>query len=329
MSQKQIVAARRAMGTRFELVLNGESESYLQGVAEAIFEEISRLDAKLSYYNDSSDINDINAHAAKRMVLADPPLFHLLTQAKAWSEKTGGAFDITIAPLLRCWGFVGGMGAKPDPEAIEEARKRVGMSHVRLYPECCGVEFDVEGVEIELGSIGKGYALDCAAEMLRDYEITSALLHGGTSSVCAIGAPPDAETWNIAIQKPFAQTEGEHIAHVSLKNNSLSVSAPTYKSFEHNGERYGHVIDARTGYPAPRHALAAIVCNSALEGDVCSTALLARGSEWLESFATLVSDGEALFARHGDGGDLLIERSALQNGRKELFQLIREPKSRD
>ncbi len=329
MKPVRVVAAHRAMGTRFELVLYGESERYLQGVAEEVFEEISRLDAKLSYYADTSDINDLNTHAAERIVQVDPPLYRLLEQAKAWSEKTGGAFDITVAPLLQCWGFVGGMGAMPTPEEVEAARECVGIDHVRLYPDRYGVEFDTEGVRIDLGSIGKGYAVDCAAELLRDYEVASALLHGGTSSIYAIGSPPDAETWKIAIQRPFAGEEGEHIAYVALKDNSLSVSAPRNKGFEHNGKRYGHVIDARTGYPVPDHLLAAIVCDSALEGDVCSTALLTRGAEWLQTFTTLIPEGQALFAQYSSEGLFCVEVSPPQNKQNSFFDVIWEPNSRE
>lgn len=329
MSLSRVVAAHRAMGTRFELILYGERERYLQGVAEEVFTEISRLDAKLSYYNDTSDINDLNIHAAERIVQVDPPLYRLLEQAQQWSEKTGGAFDITVAPLLHCWGFVGGMGKMPSPEQIETARECVGMHHVHLYPDLYGVEFVKEGIRIDLGSIGKGYAIDCAAELLRDYEITSALLHGGTSSVYAIGSPPDADTWKIALQKPFVEADGEHIAYISLKDNSLSVSAPRNKGFEYNGKRYGHVLDARTGYPVPDHLLAATVCESALVGDVCSTALLTRGVEWLNTFVSLVPNGQGLFAHYDSDGEICLQESPLPDKQNRVFELIREQGSRE
>ncbi len=325
MSLKQVVMAHRAMGTRFELVLYGEREAYLQGVAEEVFAEISRLDAQLSYYNDTSDINDINSNAATQIVQVDPPLFHLLDSAKEWSEKTGGTFDITIAPLLHCWGFVGGMGRLPTGTEIEEARKFVGMHHVCLHRNHYGVEFDSEGVRIDLGSIGKGYAIDRAVELLRDYEITSALLHGGTSSVYALGAPPDAEAWKVALQQPFATTEGEHLAYLMLKDQSLSVSAPRNKGFEVDGRRYGHVIDARTGYPAPDNLLAAVVCNSAMEGDVCSTALLTRGAEWLQSFTAHLPEGEALFAYTNRDGQFCLQVSAPPDGKASVFEVVLEP----
>jgi thiamine biosynthesis lipoprotein len=293
---RSLQSTHYAMATEFELLVYGDRETYLQSVTEAVFQEVSRLEAQLSFYNPDSDISDLNRRAAHRPVVVEPRLFHLLSKAKALSEATGGAFDPTVAPLMRCWGFVGASGSMPTAEAIAEARKVVGMHHVHLDSGAYTVEFDAEGVQIDLGAIGKGYGVECAVELLREFEIEAALLHGGTSTVYALGHPPDTDAWTIAVQRPFDTTPGHHLARFALRDESLSVSAPHGKWFASEGRRYGHVIDPRTGYPAGSALLAALVTASATDGDALSTALLTLGPEGLPLIGSLLSDARALVA---------------------------------
>lgn len=285
-----------AMATEFELLVYGRRETYLQSVTEAVFQEISRLEAQLSFYDPNSDISDLNRRAAFAPVTVEPRLFHLLAKAKALSEATGGAFDPTVAPLLRCWGFVGASGSMPTPVAIAEARKVVGMEHVHLDSDAYTVEFDSEGVQLDLGAIGKGYAVECAAELMREYEIEAALLHGGTSTVYAVGRPPDAEAWTVAVQRPFDTGSSPHLTRFRLRDETLSVSAPHGKWFASEGRRYGHVIDPRTGYPAGQAMLAALVTASATDSDALSTALLTLGAEGLPLIGRLLPNSRALVA---------------------------------
>jgi thiamine biosynthesis lipoprotein len=289
-----------AMATEFELLVYGDREAYLQSVTEAVFEEISRLEAQLSFYQVTSDISELNRRAASHPVTVEPRLFRLLAQAQALSAATGGAFDPTVAPLMRCWGFVGASGSLPTEEAIAEARKVVGMHHVHLDPERSTVAFDAEGVQLDLGAIGKGYGVACAVELLREYEIQSALLHGGTSTVYALGHPPDAEFWTVALQRPFETEAGKPLTRIQLRDEALSVSAPHGKWFASEGRRYGHVIDPRTGYPVGRTLLAALVTASATESDALSTALLTLGAEGLSLIGSLLPDARALVASTPD-----------------------------
>lgn len=301
-----------AMATEFELLVYGERETYLQSVTEAVFEEISRLEAQLSFYRPTSDISDLNRRAAFGAVTVEPRLFQLLVKAKAWSEATGGAFDPTVASLMRCWGFVGASGSLPTAEAIAEARKLVGMHHVHLDSRTFTVEFDREGVQLDMGAIGKGYAVECAVELLREYEITAALLHGGTSTIYALGSPPDADAWTVAVQRPFDTTTGNHLTQFRLQDEALSVSAPHGKWFASEGRRYGHVIDPRTGAPAGGALLAALVTASATDSDALSTALLTLGADGLPLIGNLLPDARALVAtepqsdREDNSGSLLL-----------------------
>ena len=163
-------AARMAMATRFEVVLNGEKESWLQSVAEEVLDEIEKMEAKLSLYNPASQIARANHQAAVSPVKVDPLVFGLLQRCKTFSEKTNGAFDITMGPLIKCWGFMKGTGECPSEDAIARAMNLVGMQHVHLDPTDYTVRFDKEGIMLDLGAVGKGYALEVASEILLDFD---------------------------------------------------------------------------------------------------------------------------------------------------------------
>jgi FAD:protein FMN transferase len=273
--------ACQAMATRFELVLQGEDEPRLRAAGEEALAEIQRLEAQLSFYRPSSEVSRLNARAAAAPVRVEGGLFELLLRARGYCEETGGAFDVTVGPLMRCWGFTGQGGAVPAPEALEAARAVVGMHLVELDERKSTVRFARPGVQIDLGAIGKGYALEQAALLLREVGVESALLHGGTSTIQAIGRPHEADAWKVAIEHPAPNAESDRkelLAIVPLRDEALSVSAVWGKAFTADGKVYGHVLDPRLGRPVEGAALAAVVAASATETDALSTALLTLGT---------------------------------------------------
>jgi FAD:protein FMN transferase len=288
-----LTLARQAMATRFELVLAGANEPALRAAGEEALHEIDQLEAQLSLYQPTSEIARVNARAAREPVRVSPRVFGLLDRAGKLSQETGGAFDITIAPLVRCWGFMGGTGRMPTTEEIEKARSCVGMRLVELDAAQTTVRFHREGVMIDLGAIGKGYAIEQAVEILRDAGVTSALLHGGTSTVYGLGAPPDEPAWNVAVHDPDPK-RNESLTTVQLKDQAMSVSAVWGRSFEIGGKTLGHVLDPRTGYPAANAILSAVSTASATDSDALSTALLVRGAEGYEQISALRSDIRSL-----------------------------------
>ena len=152
---------------------------------------------------------------------------------------------------------------------------------------------------MDLGSIGKGYALDRAADILRDAGVENALLHGGTSTIFALGADPEASGWKVAIEHPGAEGEDKVLAVLELKDESLSVSAVWGKYFEIDGKRYGHVIDPRTGWPAANVLLGAMVLQSAEGTDALSTAVLLASDNELETFVQKLPEARYLQIREG------------------------------
>jgi len=284
-----VTLARNAMATRFEIVLHGENPVALRGAGEEALDEIERLEARLSLYRPSSEISHVNARAAREPVRVTPGLFALLQHAQKLHHESQGAFDITIAPLVRCWGFMGGSGQLPQPEAVTEARSKVGMGLVQLDPESFSVRFVREGVMLDLGAIGKGFAIERATEILRDAGVATALLHGGTSTVQALGHPPGAEAWTIALERPPAVPGAvpKLLATVPLRDEAMSVSASWGKFFRAEGKTFGHVLDPRTGQPADQAVMAVVVLPSATETDALSTALLTLGTAGHDTIARL------------------------------------------
>ncbi len=298
------------MATRFEIVLQGEAEGRLRAAGEEALAEIAALEARLSIYQPASEIARINALAATRPVRVSPEVFRLIEASARLSSETEGAFDITVAPLLRCWGFLGEIGCEPSAEELAKARQTVGAQYLSLDPRHFTVAFQRAGMMLDLGAIGKGYAIDRAVETLRDAQVPGALIHGGTSTVYGLGGTEEGGPWKVAITppagprpaaegekitKPFEiRTEGHSpsvpgavLAVVPLRDEALSVSGILGKYFEGRDRVYGHVMDPRSGMPVRRACLAAVALPSATETDALSTALLALGPDGHERIARL------------------------------------------
>ena len=292
------------MATRFEIVLHGDDSTSLRAAGEEALAEAERLEAQLSIYQPTSEIARVNARAALEPVRVTPEVFGLLEHALRLGQETKGAFDVTIGPLMRCWSFMGDTGRMPDPDALAEARARVGMHLVQLDPANRTVRFARSGVVLDLGAIGKGYAVECAANLLREAGVTSALIHGGTSTIHGIGHPPGAEAWKVAIERP-SEKDGPPpvpVAVVPLIDEALSVSAIWGKSFQSADQTFGHVIDPCTGQPVQNAVLAAVALPSATETDALSTALL-----------TLGDTGRTTVSRFRPGARMLVMSRGQEN----------------
>jgi len=268
------------MATRFEIVLPGRDKVSLRAAADEALDEISRWEDRLSFYRNTSEIARINTLAATQPVRISAEVFGLIEQSINLSKISRGAFDITVAPLMECWGFTQGSGAWPDPGQWREARNRVGFENIELDGPAQTIRFRKKGMRIDLGSIGKGFAIDCAARLLRDLGIANALIHGGTSTVCGIGGPSEGRDWNIAVELPATnRRKARLVGVIPLRDGALSVSGVWGKAFRSRGGVYGHVMDPRSGKPVQSATLAAASLPSATETDALSTALLVTGSK--------------------------------------------------
>lgn len=268
----EIRLRRGAMGTVFEVVLVGTSESHLRAAGEEALAEIDRLEDQLSAFLPSSEVSVINKRAPREAVRVEPRLYRLLERAGELVAMTGGAFDPAVAPLLEAWGLRGAQ------RPLEAARRASGWKHVELVGGC--VRFAHAQTAIDLGAIGKGYALDRAADTLRSRGVRAAFLHGGTSSLHGLGAPPDEPRgWPCGIVDP--REPERRLGTVYLRDASLSVSSPAGRT---GPAGVGHVIDPRTGEPAYGVAGAWAMSRSAADADALSTAFLVMGADETERF---------------------------------------------
>ena len=258
-----VCLAMDAMRTRFELLLPGEDSPRLRAAGEAALGEIVSCESRLSLFRPGSLVSRINDTAYKAAVLLDRDTFELLYICREVWAQSGGAFDITIGPLMRAWGF---RGIPADPVAAETCAW--GFQHIELDERNYSVRFLKPGLSIDLGGVGKGHALDLAAAELRAAGVSRAFLHAGTSSVLAIGDGSGSEGWRIAVSPDPSSPV------VKLRDLALGVSAQRGRVIDDCGVHRGHILDPRTGRPAPGIETAAVVAPSAALADAWSTAVL-------------------------------------------------------
>lgn len=299
--------SHNSMGTVFTVVAYGRDSQYLSEVVREVFEEFDRIDAQMSNYKPSSELSEINREAARRAIVVEPKLFHLIQDSLRQSQESDGAFDITVGPLIKAWGFFRGEGRVPGDEELAEVMRHVGFRHVHLDLARREIRFDIEGVELDLGAIAKGYALDRAAEILRANGVTQALVSSGTSSFYALGSPPGERGWKVSIRDPFDKQKAADV--IRLKNYSLSVSGNYEKFFKLNGKVYSHIFDPKTGRPVENMLSTAVLAPRGEQSDALSTALYVLGTERSREFLKtrvnvivifyLRGDSEAKFRRVG------------------------------
>ncbi len=267
------------MRTRFEIVLADDRDpASLRAAGEEALAEIARVEQELSAFRPDSFLARVNAEAAEHPVLVDGVTFAFLARAGELAAAVDGAFDPTVGALTAL--------LRRGASEAELAEAPVGFAkYVRLDAEARTVAFTTRGVRLDPGAIGKGWALDRAVEVLREAGVKHALLHGGTSSVVAMGE------WPVAVQHPT--DPDRRLARVKLRDQALGVSAIHGRAFRRGEERVGHVVDPRTGASVAHTLQAAVITDSATEADALSTAMLVLGRPIAGTDALIVSaDGK-------------------------------------
>lgn len=272
-----ILVTHAAMGTEFEFTLfarPGDADTgAVAEIAEEAFDAIDDLEQRISSWVSDSQTTYINNHAGQAPVRVGEEILGLIQTAKEISDKTGGAFDCTVGPVMRLYGFYDGRVGSPDREELERARLLVGMDKVSVDAEAGTVSFRHDGVALDFGAIGKGLALDRAVEILRRRGVERALLHAGTSTVFALGE----SGWKVHIRHPY--NGREPIASLVLRNGSLSTSGCYGERLEVEHGPICNVIDPRTALPVKKTLSATAVASTATESDALSTAFLVMGAD--------------------------------------------------
>lgn len=266
------------MGSTFSVAAYGPDRESLAAAVEQALEEARRLDHLLSNYRPESEWSQVNRFAGQREFTVSQELFHLLAACYAYSQKSQGAFDITVGPLMKIWGFYKGSGRMPHRAEIRTALARIGYQNLLLNPTTRTVRFAKKGMEIDPGGIGKGYAVDRMAEILRRNGVKSALINAGGSSLLAIGTPPGESGWEVKIRDP--RDSRKTIEDLRLKDQSMATSGSYEKFFTVRRKTYSHIMDPRTGYPAEGMFSVSVIAPRGIDSEAWTKPVYINGRSW-------------------------------------------------
>jgi FAD:protein FMN transferase len=286
-------ASRISMACEYAIEAYGPDADALPRILDEAFDEVDRIDRLMSHYKSDSPLSRVNRNAAQHPVAVDAELFDFVATAMRYQRDSEGAFDITVGPLMKAWGFFDGDGRVPSAAELAHARRLVGGGHVTLNPASRTIAFDAPGVELDLGGIAKGYAVDRVVGLLERRRIRAALISAGGSTIYALGAPPGRDAWPIEIQDPI---DGRKIAvTLQLRDGAVSVAGRSEKSFESGGVIYSHIMDPRTGTPAQGVLSVVVVAGTGTDGDALDDALFVMGPERGRAYVNRLRSTEVFF----------------------------------
>ncbi len=266
----------RAMACAWSVIMNPGPPRQVMTASDAL-DIVHQVEDQMTVYRDDSELQRINFAAHKAPQLVERKLYGLLKECLAISEATEGAFDPTAGPLIRLWKTCREQGRVPSAEEVCETMNRVGIGRITFDDGAATVSFPVEGFCFDLGAIGKGYAIDRAADHLSREGVDDFLVHGGHSSLRAVGDHHGQGGWPVGIKNPLF-TEKRY-ATLLLDDRAMSTSGSNIQYFRHEGRRYGHILDPRTGWPAEGLLSVTVLAPTAAEADALSTAFYVMGLE--------------------------------------------------
>jgi len=289
------------MGTYLEVTLwHDEPESAKRLIRDTV-QEVHRLDTILSNYDPDSALSRLNRHAGAGKIAVPIELYELLARSRELGAQTGGKFDVTIGPLMELWQKAAATKQAPGICELNQARALVDYRNLALYqPDTAALIRG--GMTIDLGGIGKGYAVDRMTTMLKAAKVTAALINFGGSSMSAIGAPPGKTAWKIIVQ----DTNGRRRSTIQLRDLALSTSGGMGRGWIIDGKKYGHLIDPLSGIPVTEARMATVITASATLAEALTKPLVLNGSNGLgivERFSNaeamvIPEIGAPVFSRH-------------------------------
>ncbi len=300
-------ASRISMACEYAIEAYGPDADALPRIVDEAFDEVDRIDRLMSHYRSDSPLSRVNREAAQHPVAVDQELFDFIVDAMRYHQDSNGAFDITVGPLMKAWGFFRGEGRVPSEEELAAARRLVGGPHVKLNPASRTIGFDEPGVELDLGGIAKGYAVDRVVGLFKRRHIAAALISAGGSTIYALGAPPGRDGWEVTIQDPI---DARRIAFtVQLRDRAVSVAGSSEKSFEADGVTYSHIMDPHIGRPAQGMLSVAVLASTGMAGDALDDAFFVLGPERSRAYLNRLRATEVFFfLPHPPHGWTMVQR---------------------
>jgi len=268
--QKEV---RLLLGTVVEITIGHSDERLARDAAAKAFDEIERVDALLSSHNPESEIARLNAAGAREATAVSEEVFALLQRAEEIRVASDGAFDVTVGPLVELWQFDQG-GRVPGGEEIAAALGSVGGAHLKLDEEAQTVRFLADGMRIDLGAIGKGYAVDRAVQVLEAAGVSSAIVDAG-GDIRLLGSRPGKDFWRIGVRHP--REPSRLLLNLELAGTAVVTSGDYERFFMEEGSRYHHILDPRTGLPAGECRSVTVVASDTADADAYATAAFVLG----------------------------------------------------
>jgi FAD:protein FMN transferase len=265
------------MGTQFQIIVYAADKDTAEKAVRAAFDRIATLDASMSDYQDTSELMKLCAKAGGEPVEVSEELFFVLTKAVEASEKSDGAFDVTVGPVVRLWRKARRTKKLPDADDLKKSLALVGYKNIKLDAKKRTVQLLKPGMLLDLGGIAKGYAGDEAQKVLKLHGITRALV-AASGDIVVSGAPPDKEGWKIEIE-PLDPAEKEKPKFLLLKDAGVSTSGDANQYVEIDGVRYSHIVDPKTGLGLMGQRSVTVVAPNGITSDSTTKIVMILGEE--------------------------------------------------
>ncbi len=267
--------ARGLMGSQFRLILYAPDSATAHRAANRAFARIEELNEIMSDYRDGSEINRLSAGSGSgEWVTVSPELFDILSVSKDISQRTGGAFDVTVGPVVQLWRRAMRRSYFPEKEDIRQARRSVGYRYIKVDAQERKVLLERKAMRLDVGGIGKGYAADEAVRVLRELGIHSVLVDAGGDLTLG-DAPPGQKGWRVEVS---SGTTADSVQTLELANAGVATSGASYRYLEHQGKRYSHIVDPRTGVGLLHHVRTTVIAPNGTLADALATALSVAGT---------------------------------------------------
>lgn len=265
------------MGTFLDLTIWHPQREAGKKILRRLVQVAHRLEGALSHYDSESSVSQLNRRAGQGRVKIDPELFQILSLSVDFASRTQGYFDVTVGPLMDLWAEAEKKGRAPSAADLERIVRLVGSRNLKLY-RTGEAELALPGMRIDLGGIGKGYAVDQMVKIVQEAHVTAALINFGGSSIYGLGSPPGQEGWEIWVK----EEDGRLIHRLHLRDQALSTSASMGHYWSIDGQKYGHMVNPRDGLPLREPRMATVVCESATIAEALTKPLVLLGKKGME-----------------------------------------------
>lgn len=273
-----------------------------KGAVQEAFERIGEIENLTSISISTSDVSRINDNAGREYVKVHPDVLKIIKESIKYSEMSGGAFDITIGPIVKLWAIGTKDQRIPSSSEIDEKIPLVGYNKIKINDADGSIMLEKQGMSIDLGGIAKGYAADQAVAVLSKHGIKKAIVNLGGSNINAIGSKSEDKQWSIGLQHPRKEQNAGYLGILKLSDKTVSTSGDYERYFIENGKRYHHILNPATGYPADSGVIAdsividGSVNNSSMDADALSTIVFILGSDKGMKFISGIPGVECVIA---------------------------------